>query len=217
MLPPVLLLAFARDSHGYGIGGGGAVVPPRHRPSPSTGRGGGRSSASSASSAPPTRVLSAGGSGTTSELAAGLRDLVGPYDEDYSEYGSASSPSVRDERNSVFAGAGFGGGGGGGGAFGRRNSPGFLGFRGDRNYPNYDVVIDAPSRSLSSTSRGAGTRIFDNVAYGDLLPGSRSRSRHRARPNSTPRWTSISSSRGIRKSWQRSSTSWATMDAFGVV
>jgi hypothetical protein len=125
-------------------------------------------------------------------LHAGLRDLVGPYDNDY-EYGAASgpyivggAPSIRDERNSVlrndrsfgsggYASGGTGGIGGGGGGFGRRNSPGFIGFRGDRNYPAYDVVIDTPIRgggggggrgSNSSTRRNA--RIFDNVDYDDL-------------------------------------------------
>ncbi|KAL7431478.1 hypothetical protein ACHAXH_006126 [Discostella pseudostelligera] len=136
---------------------------------------------------------------STSQLHAGLRDLVGPYDSD--EYGAASGPyippSIRDERNSVLRNdrsfgsggyasggtGGFGGGstsGGGGGGFGRRNSPGFIGFRGDRNYPAYDVVIDTPVRgggggrgsSISSTRRNA--RIFDNVDFDDL-PGSSTR------------------------------------------
>ena len=150
MLPPVLLLAFIRDSHGYGIGGGGL----RHHPSSSAAAAGGLRSS------------------RTSGLSAGLRDLVGgPFDGDYSEYSAAS---IRDERNSVFAGPSRGGGGGGGGGFGRRNSPGFLGFRGDQNYPDYDVVLDSPS-SRSSTSRGASAaRIFDGVDYGDL-PGSSTR------------------------------------------
>ena len=86
MLPPVLLLAFIRDSHGYGIDGAGL----RHHPS-SSAAAGLRSS-------------------RTSGLSAGLRDLVGgPFDGDYSEYSAAS---IRDERNSVFAGPSRGGGGG---------------------------------------------------------------------------------------------------------
>ncbi|KAL3769918.1 hypothetical protein ACHAW5_002693 [Stephanodiscus triporus] len=138
MLPPVLLLAFARDSQGYGIGIG-AVVPPRHRPSPSTG---GRPSASASAS----RDLAAGGR-TTTELAAGLRDLVGPYDEDYSEYGSASSPSVRDERNSAFAGAGRRGGAA------RRAGGGF-------DYDDFDdLPIGGPYSGGRPTSRLGGGRI----------------------------------------------------------
>ena len=90
MLPPVLLLAFIRDSHGYGIGGGGL----RHHPSSSAAAAGGLRSS------------------RTSGLSAGLRDLVGgPFDGDYSEYSAAS---IRDERNSVFAGPARGGGGGAG-------------------------------------------------------------------------------------------------------
>ena len=127
---------------------------------------------------------------STTNLHAGLRDLVGLYDND--EYGAAAgpyiAPSIRDERNSVlrndrsFGSGGYASGGTGGvvdgGGFGRRNSPGFIGFRGDRNYPAYDVVIDTPvrggggSRSSSSTRRSA--RIFDNVDF-DELPASSTR------------------------------------------
>ena len=126
---------------------------------------------------------------TSTILNAGLRDLVGPYDDAY-EYGGAPgpymAPSIRDEppRNinggpgrRSFNSGGFASGGNGG--FGRRNSPGFVGFRGepayrDRNYPNYDVVIDAPVRG---GRRGSGTRnarIFDNVDFDDI-PGSATR------------------------------------------
>lgn len=116
-------------------------------------------------------------------MKAGLRDLVGPYEDEYSYSTPYVQPSIRDGRNSAFENRSnnFGSGGyasggnrgsGGGGGFGRRNSPGFVGFRGDANYPDYDVVIDTPVRGRGSGTRNA--RIFDNVDFDDL-PGSSTR------------------------------------------
>jgi len=91
-------------------------------------------------------------------LKAGLRDLVGPYDD--LEYGGPPGPYLRDSireeppRNTNINNGGFG----------RRNSPGFVGFRGsnapysDTNYPNYNVDFDRPP-----PPRQGGARIFDNI------------------------------------------------------
>merc|ERR1719291_257181 len=68
---------------------------------------------------------------TRSGLRAGLRDFVGPYDDDL----DARSP-------------------------GERRSPGFIGFSNNRDYPGYDGVIDTTARR-SPTNRisdGSGTR-----------------------------------------------------------
>ena len=74
---------------------------------------------------------------------------------------------------------------GGDGGFGRRNSPGFVEFRGDpayrdKNYPSYDINIDAPYRGERRTGRGSGgmranARIFDNVDVDDIPNGSATR------------------------------------------
>ena len=198
MLPrSVLLLTFVTSSfdqsHGYSssIGSSSSTTkngPLRHQRHYRRGR-----TASRTQATPP-----------TTELNAGLRDLVGPYDDEYTTAANISpyeSPSIREDRNSLFNGAGIngigGGGGGGGGSFGgstRRNSPGFIGFRGDRNYPNYDVIIDSPpsresrsfgaSRSFGGASStrsarsptlraAANSRIYDNFGddyYNDDLP-----------------------------------------------
>lgn len=94
---------------------------------------------------PPRSRLRVAAAGTG--LSAGLRDFVGPYDGDDDD---------------------------GGGSARRRNSPGFVGFdraRGDRDrardYPRYDVVLDAP-RPADVSAR----RLFDDVPYDDL-PGDR--------------------------------------------
>ncbi|KAL9183131.1 hypothetical protein ACHAXT_004918 [Thalassiosira profunda] len=134
-----------------------------------------RSGALSSSSAEgPAHARYAARAPSSTALDAGLRNLVGEYDGDY--YGPTTS--IRDARDSAFdRNSNFGSGGGDGGyrpGFGRRNSPGFLGFGRDdyrnRNYPNYDVTLDAPVRG----GRGRGARIFDNVAYDDL-PGANGR------------------------------------------
>ena len=100
---------------------------------------------------------------TRTVLKAGLRDLVGPYDD--LEYGGAPPgpylrDSIREEpRNNIN-----------GGGFGRRNSPGFVGFRGEQrpfsdiNYPNYNVDFDRPPPP--SRQGGGRARIFDNVDGG---------------------------------------------------
>eukprot|EP00585_Thalassiosira_rotula_P013410 CAMPEP_0196131724 /NCGR_PEP_ID=MMETSP0910-20130528/1610_1 /TAXON_ID=49265 /ORGANISM="Thalassiosira rotula, Strain GSO102" /LENGTH=809 /DNA_ID=CAMNT_0041391225 /DNA_START=88 /DNA_END=2517 /DNA_ORIENTATION=+ len=125
-------------------------------------------------------------SSSSSVLNAGLRDLVGPYDDDYGDGGGGPyvAPSIRDERNSAFNNFGSGGfaSGGNSGFGGGRNSPGFVGFDRDRsyrdgNYPTYNVAIDAPNNRGSGGFRRGGNnnaRIFDNVPFDDL-PGSATR------------------------------------------
>ena len=115
MLPrSVLLLTFVTSSfdqsHGYSssIGSSSSTTkngPLRHQRHYRRGR-----TASRTQATPP-----------TTELNAGLRDLVGPYDDEYTTAANISpyeSPSIREDRNSLFNGAGINGIGGGGGAGG---------------------------------------------------------------------------------------------------
>ncbi|KAL7541527.1 hypothetical protein ACHAWF_006960, partial [Thalassiosira exigua] len=155
LLRLLLLSAPVGGAVGYGTGG--------RRPAQAA-AGRGRAASSSGRPPPSARAAARPPSASSSALDAGLRDLVGPYDDAsyFADSPYGSSPSVRDERNSraydrdsgfgsggfasggnsgagVAQGAGGGGGGfAGGGGFGRRNSPGFVGFRGDdRGVGNY--------------------------------------------------------------------------------
>lgn len=101
-------------------------------------------------------------------LRAGLRDLVGPYDDlDYVD-GPPGSPAPSRSIRDVSP----------------RRSPGFVGFDRDRSYrrggpdgyPSYDISIDAPYRGDVGSVRG---RRRDRRRYGDGLyddlPGSSTR------------------------------------------
>mmetsp|Transcript_39810 Transcript_39810/g.83690 ORF Transcript_39810/g.83690 Transcript_39810/m.83690 type:complete len:829 (-) Transcript_39810:288-2774(-) len=135
-----------------------------------------------------TRSASRSKKSSSSALHAGLRDLVGPYDDGYVGGGGPYiPPSIRDERNSVFLddngsfGSGGYGSGGNSGLGGGRSSPGFVGFDndrsyrnrgggggGDRNYPRYDVDIGAPPPPRRGGrgrvgGGGGGGRFYDDI------------------------------------------------------